>query len=281
MRPEIPEVGAFFGSLAALSIGTTELFGRKVVALSTVLTASFVLQVFASVTALISAIVLAGDWSTTDAAWGVLSGLGLAVGMGAYFVGLARSSSTVVAPMVGTLVAVVPYTYALIRGADASGLAMFGAAVAFVGLILIAIGTGQASELGAGLLWGGVAGLGYGSSVAVLVETTEASGAWPVLTQRLISMIALGVAVVATGSKLMPPAGARMSATAGGVTGGLSSVFLILGVNAGATAAIVTSSMFPAVSVVLGYLYFSDGISRRQGAGVVLALVGVALVVGG
>ena len=42
----------------------------------------------------------------------------------------------------------------------------------------------------------------------------------------------------------------------------------------------MTSSMFPMVSVLLGFVYFSDPVARRQIAGIATALLGIAFVVG-
>ena len=55
--------------------------------------------------------------------------------------------------------------------------------------------------------------------------------------------------------------------------------FLLLAVRADPTVAIVTSSIYPAVSVVIGRVFFGDFIRARQVPGIVAVLVGVILVV--
>jgi len=55
----------------------------------------------------------------------------------------------------------------------------------------------------------------------------------------------------------------------------------LLGVQADAATAVITFSMFPAFSVVIGRIFFRDPVSRLQTAGIATVLAGVAGVVGG
>ena len=81
----------------------------------------------------------ASEFTSIDMAWGALSGLGMASGLGCYFSGLKNSSATVVSPMVATLAAVIPFCYTIVRGADVSSTAVVGATVAFVGLAHVSV----------------------------------------------------------------------------------------------------------------------------------------------
>lgn len=272
-------MGALFGSAAAIFIGMSELFGRRVVAHTSAVTASVVLSFFGSVIATIAAIFIGGSWVTSDMVFGMLSGIGMAAGIGFYFVGLDRSSSTVVAPTSATVTAVLPYIYALFRGEEASPLAIIGAAIAFVGLTAIATGTFELTKLRQGLLWGGLSGLGYGGSLAMFIEVGEDSGAWAAVAQRSTSLAVVVVAALVLGAPLVPPAGTRRDAVASGSFGGMTSIFLLFGLRSDAPATIVTSSMFPLVSVIVGFLVFHDEVRRRQAVGVALALLGIGLVV--
>ena len=273
-------MGAVFGSTAAIFIGMAELFGRRVVTQASVITASVVLSLFGTVVTVIAALFLGGSWVTADMIFGVVSGLGMSAGLGFYFVGLDRSSSTIVAPTSATVTAVLPYLYALLRGEEATSLAIVGAAIAFVGLTAIATGSLDTTKLRQGLLWGGLSGMGYGASLAMFVEVGEDSGAWAAVAQRASSLLVFLAAALVVGAKVLPPSGTRRDAVASGSFGGMTSVLLVFGLRADAPAAIVTSSMFPLVSVVVGFLVFQDEVQRRQAVGVALALIGIGLVVG-
>jgi len=65
------------------------------------------------------------------------------------------------------------------------------------------------------------------------------------------------------------------------VFAGLSSVFALIGLAIDAPPTVVTQSMFPVVSVIVGILYFGDSVARRQIVGIVLVLAGIGAVVAG
>jgi len=272
-------VGAFWGSLAALGIGLSDLFGRRVVDRAGAITAALMLQVVGAVTALISVFFFASEFTQVDMAWGALSGVGMASGLGCYYRGLKESSATVVSPLVATLAAVIPYAFAIVRGSEATVLSMVGAGIAFVGLAIIAAGNGDAIGLRKGLIWGAISGLSYGAGISVLVEVSDEAGVWPAVAQRCVGTVVLGAAALLTKSLLWPPAGQRANGISGGVFAGLSSVCVLIGLGIDAPPTVVTQSMFPVFSVVVGFLYFGDSVSRRQIAGIALVLAGVAAVV--
>jgi drug/metabolite transporter (DMT)-like permease len=274
-------VGAFWGSLAAISIGLSEFFGRPIAVRSGALTPAFTMQVVGALTALVSVLFFASEWANDDMAWGALSGLGMAGGLGCYFAGLKRSSATVVSPTVATLAAVIPFVYTIVRGADLAAIAIVGAGVAFVGLAIIAAGTGDAIGLRSGMFWGVLSGCSYGFAISVLVEVSDQAGVWPAVSQRVVAAVILGTAAVLAGVPLLPEPSQRVSGWAAGVVGGLSSVFALVGLAVDAPPTVVTQSMFPVVSVVIGFLYFNDTVVPRQIAGIVLVLLGTIGVVAG
>ncbi|MEM8923815.1 MAG: DMT family transporter [Actinomycetota bacterium] len=279
-RPASPVIGAFWGTLAALGIGASDLFGRRIVQRVGPVTAAFVMQVVGAMVAAMAVTVVGGRPTLLDLLWGALSGLGMAIGLGCYFAGLAASSASVVSPIVATLLAVLPYGYALARGGEASGIAVAGAVVAFVGLALVAGGSTAADGIRAGVLWGLVSGTAYGIATGVLVEVTEAAGAWPAVSQRLAAVMALGASAAALRAPAVPPPGLRLNGLGAGVAAGLTSVFLLLGLEADAPPAVVTNSMFPVFTVAVGAAFYGDAVSRRQLVGIAVALIGIAFVVG-
>jgi drug/metabolite transporter (DMT)-like permease len=270
-------MGAFYGILTALSIGLADLFGRRVVARRGVMVAATVIQAVAVAVSALMLLVVAGRFHTDDFVIGLVSGIGMGVGLAGYFGGLARASSAVVAPLIAVLSAVIPFSYALGRGADASRWAVIGALIAFAGLLLITTGGAPSRNTRVGLAWGAMAGLGYGFGLSIIQETSEASGAWPALAQRIAACVLMIVVLVRQGP--MPLAGVRLVGLASGAAAALSTVFYLLGVQADPTPAVVTASMFPAVTVAVGRVAFHDDVSRRQVYGLGVVLLGVIGVV--
>lgn len=272
-------MAAIWGLLAAMGIGLTELFGRRVVSISGALTAAFVVQAVAAMSALASVAVVSSSLSWNGLVLGALSGVGLAIGTGCYFGGVTRSTATVVSPLAATLAAVIPFAYALARGSAISLLAIGGAILAFIGLTLIASGGSEVSAVAVGIRWGAASGLGYGLGLSVLLESAADNGAWPAVWQRLAAAIVLAVGAAATGRRFLPARGARISGMIAGAFSGAASVMYLLGIAIDPPPAVVATSMFPAFSVIIGFFFFADDVSRKQVLGIALVLLGVAGVV--
>ncbi len=117
-------MGALLGSLTALAIGVSDMFGRRVTASSSPVTASGVMQLCAALVSLLAITFVASEFRIDDVGLGAASGVGMGLGLTCYFGGLQRSSSAVVAPTVATLSAVIPYLYTLVRGTTPTLLAL-------------------------------------------------------------------------------------------------------------------------------------------------------------
>lgn len=274
-------MGALFGSLGALSIGISDLFARRVVRASTAITAAVAISVVAIGTSVLSVVLFGSTLRTGDLLIGLLSGLGLGTGLASYYAGMTRSSSTVVTPIVAALSAIIPFVYAVAAGSEASSFAFVGAAVAVVGLIVITVGGGGVHHVRAGLLWGTLSGIAYGLGFAVVIEASDGAGAWPAVGQRVAASFLTVTLAARQGSPVVPPAGARRTAVIGGSFAGMSTVLYLIGVRHDATAAVITTSMFPAASVAIGRTFFGDPVSRLQAFGVAVVLTGVVAVVAG
>lgn len=271
-------MGAVYGALTAVSIGISDLFGRRVVIRRGAVVAAMVMQGVGVVASALLLLVITSRFDNGDAALGLASGVGLGVGLWGYLGGLGVSSSAIVGPIVATMSAVIPFTYAIVRGASASAWAVVAAAVAIGGLLLITAGGGPVANIAAGVRWSVASGLGYGFGLSVIIEASEDSGAWPALTQRL-GAFALMIGVAARSEGRLPLSGVRLAGIAAGVFGALSTILYLLGVQADATPAVVTASMFPAVTVVVGRFVYGDHVTRKQVLGLVIVLLGVAGVV--
>jgi drug/metabolite transporter (DMT)-like permease len=271
-------MGALFGSLTALSIGLGDLFARRVVLRRGAVIAAMLVQGVGVVVSAIMLGVIASRFDTGDALIGLASGVGLGIGLWGYLGGLSVSSAAIVSPIVATMSAVIPFCYALVRGASASGWAVVAAVVAVAGLLLITAGGAPVANVAAGVRWSVASGLGYGFGLSIVIEATEQSGAWPAVTQRLAAF-ALMIGIAARSEGRVPLTGVRSAGIAAGVFGALSTIFYLLGVQADATPAVVTASMFPAVTVVVGRFVYADHVNRQQLIGLVVVLIGVAGVV--
>lgn len=272
-------MGALLGLLSSLMIGLSDLFGRKIVRVAGVIAGSLTLQIAAMSTALLSVLMFGGVFTVHDVLIGGVSGLCMGVALGAYYRGITVSSATIVSPVVATLSAIIPFAYAVVRGASPTLLAVVGSLIAIVGLVVITTGGGVVSfSAKEGLWWATASGITYGAAFAVVLEATDDAGPWPAVWQRVGGAAVLFLAVRQRSGTALPPKGSRVSGLLAGVFAGLCSVAYIAGVRIDASATVITASTFPAVCVVVGKLAFDDPVSRRQVVGLMVVLLGVVAV---
>jgi len=124
--------------------------------------------------------------------------------------------------------------------------------------------------------------LGFGMFFVLLQHAGSGTSAlWPVVGAR-VGSLALLLAIVLAGRRPLPWPGARMLPIAGvGLADATANTLWLLaatGSNLGVAA--VLGSLYPVATVVLGRFVLSERLSSMQGAGVALALVGIALVGG-
>ncbi len=272
-------MGALLGSLTAIAIGVSDMFGRRVTAASSPVTASAVMQLFAAVVSLLAITFVASEFRADDLALGAVSGLGMGCGLACYFGGLQRSSSAVVAPVVATLSAVIPYLYTLVRGTNPTVLALVGALVAMGGLVLVTTGGASPERVRVGMAWGAASGLAYGTGLTVVIETSAESGVWPSVGQRVGAFVLMVVLAGALRVPRVPPAGLRVFAALAGLFAAVTSLAFIAGVQIDAQPTVVTSGLFPIASVTGGWLVYGDEVSGRQVLGIGVALAGLTAVV--
>ncbi len=278
-------MGALLGAVSAICIGIADVLGRRVAETNNAISLSGLLQIVAAATAAIAVVVVPSTWIGGDVALGLASGLGLGVGLAAYFHALGGSTSTVVAPLVGTLVAVLPFAYTVGTGSSVPPVAIGGAVLALGGLAVLSSrsngATTTATQIRHGLLWGSVSGLGYGSGLTFVIETAAVSGAWPSFAQRLSAAVFTFVLAARLGLPLFPSATRRSFGLAivSGTVSGVASLSYLFGVQIDAQPTVVMASTFPAASVIGGRLVLGDEVSARQGVGVLATLAGVALIV--
>lgn len=268
-------MGLLFGLLTAVSIGCSDLFGRRLLPVHGALTTGVGLQFVAIGASLLGVLVIPSVFSIDGVTIGLLSGVGMGIGLWGYLGGLERSSSAIVAPLVATLSAVIPYGYALARGSSPSTVAVGGALVALVGLVVITMGGAAPAAFGPGVRWGLASGLGYGLGLSVVIEATDASGAWPGVGQRVSAFVMLLVLAKRSHCALTPRADLRPWLVAGGAFAALSTIFYLIGLEFDATSTVITASLFPAMSVLVGRAIYGDEVSGRQVAGLGIVLVGM------
>lgn len=270
-------LAAVLGMLSALGIGLSDLFGRRVVLAASAVTAAMAMQLFAALATLGFAIMTASDFHTGSFLWGCLSGLGMAGGITFYYLGLERSTSTLVAPIVASMSATLPYVYAVSRGTPSSSLAAAGAAVAVLGLVFVTGGAVSRERLRAGVKFGILSGLSYASAAISFIEAADVEGWWPPVGQRVSGLLVLLPVATILGRRHFPPPGQRVNGMMAGLLTAVVSVLYLASLARNAAVGSVALSTFPVFSVLIGRVFFADALQESQAVGIALVVGGMAM----
>jgi drug/metabolite transporter (DMT)-like permease len=215
--------------------------------------------------------------------YGAAAGICGAVGLAALYRGLAVGPMTIVAPISATA-AVVPVVFDLAVGDRPSRAQAAGIVLAVAGVLLASrarsAGGGRASVESVALAL--AAALSFGVLLVLLGEASEGDPYWGTLSMRATSVSLLLLAALAVRPSFA--LGERdlvvllligVLDTAGNLLFALATTRSLLSVAA------VLAQLYPIVTVLLARLVLGERVSRGQGAGVLSAFAGVALVTAG
>jgi drug/metabolite transporter (DMT)-like permease len=240
--------------------------------------------------------------------WGTLAGISGVIGVGFFYLALARGTMGIVAPLAAVIGAGLPVLVAIIGGETASISRLAGMAVALLAVVLISLPRRGRDEAERRAIRVDVAelplilmsGLGF-AGFFIGVDRASAAGAtwWPLVFVRLAGFALVTAAFLVLLLRREGPLAARATSVLGmdrlrasgrgwaavlplfvitgiGDMGGNG--FFVLARHADAfSIAVVLSSLYPVVTTVLAALLLHERLSRAQLLGVALATLSVPL----
>jgi drug/metabolite transporter (DMT)-like permease len=218
------------------------------------------------------------DVTTTDLLLGAIAGAFGLVGLVLLYSALAAGSMSVVAPIVGVLAATIPVAWDVADGGEISAIQWMGICVAIGAVLLLASGRADTSITGRVLIQAVGAALAFSVFVIAMSQTSEASGLWPLVPARTVSVV-VGFLVLATTSTVALPDG-RLLRLVGfiGITEVAAGIAIVLAVQRGPLGInAVISSLYPAFTVLAALIVLKERPGHAQVAGIVLAILAVLL----
>ena len=206
-----------------------------------------------------------------------------------------------VAPVAALVSAVLPVGVAIAQGERPGAGVIAGGLVCLIAIVLVSAqpapqGTPQEGENGEksrgggrmvasgrllALGYGVAAGAGFGLFFIFLKNAGQSGVLWPVAISRSAgTVVAFGIALV-TRTRLWPRRGAGVAGIAlvSGAIDAAANVCYVLATRAGLFGlAVVITSLYPGVTVLLARLLLGERMRWLQRAGLLLAAVGVVLV---
>jgi drug/metabolite transporter (DMT)-like permease len=130
-----------------------------------------------------------------------------------------------------------------------------------------------------GVLWGLLAGAGFGALFIGLNRAGSGGGLWPVAAAQVAALAVVTVIGAVTGHLHLPAPGARRLAAVTGVAGGSGTILYFLATQDGLLAVTaVLTSLYPAVTIVAARLFLGERLTVLRLAGLGLAAVSVGLI---
>ncbi len=275
-----------FALAAAVLYGSADFLGG---AASRRLRASSVLTVSAPAGAavLLAAALLAGGRpELAGVPWAAAAGACGGVGLIIFYAGLAAGPMRVVAPVSALVSTVLPVGVAIASG-ERPGLAVYlGGLICVLATVLVSVEKSQPDTrhppVTRGLAYGVAAGIMFGLFFVFLRVAATSGVLWPsALSRATGAVIVLGVAVWVGAPPAWRGASPRMLAAVigSGLLDAIANVCYVLATRAGLFGiAVVLTSLYPGVTVLLARLVLGERIRPVQLAGLLLAIAGIAVV---
>jgi drug/metabolite transporter (DMT)-like permease len=280
-------VGAVLALASALCYGVADFTGGLLSRRANGVAVALAGQAIGFVLTLVVApLVPAAGLGVADLLWGALSGVGTGIGMVYLYRALTHGAMSVVVPVsaVGGLALPVLVGVALL-GERPSPWSWLGIALAAPALWLVAqsraasrCGPAATTTATTATVESLVASAGIALQYVALAQAGPGAGIWPVVAGRLAATLVIVVLAVSSGARLRMSPGLTAAA---GLNGGVAALALVCYLLAArtqlVTVAVVLSSLYPVIPVLLGITALRERLTARQVAGLVGAAVAVVL----
>ncbi|MBB6626244.1 DMT family transporter [Nocardioides sp. KIGAM211] len=232
---------------------------------------------------LLLTLVTEGSPTGADLAWCVVAGLGNGFGTAFLYRGLSSGRMGVVAPISGVGAALVPVVVGLVAGERPAALVWVGIVVALPGIWLVSREPDAAApRLGAGVVDGVLAGLGFGTLFAALAQIPEEAGFLPLALNQLVAAGAVVAVAVVLRQPWVPREPRAAAGVLSGALGALATGSFMVATRSGfLTVTAVIASLYPAFTVLLAASVLREKVHRAQGVGLALCAVAIGLVASG
>lgn len=273
-------MSTLFAALSALAYGAADYSGGRATRANNVLGVLVLSQSIGLGGIVVMALVLRQPFpAPVDILWGVAAGLSGVFGLSSLYRGLAVGSAAVVSPTAALVGTGAPVVAGVLLG-EAPGLtAWLGVAVAVPAILLLSLSRGATRRFDTTSLIPGIAaGIGFGGYFILIDRTSAASGFWPLAGARCASILAVLIVAGFARRSLLVARRARGAASLAGALDMAANAFFLVAVRTGLlVTSSVVSSLYPAPTVVLARLFDGERLGARRVAGLLAALVGVAL----
>jgi len=279
-------VGVFLGLCIAAAFGSGDFLGGRSARFAPTISVIVVVQTVALAGAIAVVLAVSGTAAGHDLLLGAAAGAANVVGLGLLYRALASGRMGTVAPITAVVGAIVPVVWGLTRGERPGTVALAGVVLAVTGAAVLARQSDGTRSLAGwrSALWLAVAaGAGLGLSFVLFAATSHASGFWPVLSARTVSLVLAGAAflVIAPrrGAAVFLRGGAAWTAAGAGLCDVAANVVLVVAVRRALTVIVApVAALAPAFTVFWASVILGERLVAWQWLGLLVGLLGLVLI---
>jgi drug/metabolite transporter (DMT)-like permease len=234
--------------------------------------------------ALLVVLAVVRDVSWGSFRFGLAAGIGGAAGLALFYWALAIGTMSIVAP-ISACSAIVPFSLALAGGERPSALALAGAGLAIVGVIVASLEERRAEAPARvqAVLIAIASAVAIGVFLYFLGKGGQAGSTFSTLFgARIVSLALLAAAVGITHTSLRQPRPTLLQAGIVGAGDVTANALFALAAGRGLLSVLsVLGSLYPVATVLLAHVVLGERITGIQRLGVLCAFTGVAFVTAG
>ena len=233
---------------------------------------------------LVAAPLMGGTAEASDWLWGAAAGASGAGALVAFYHAIATTRVGVAAPVGAVVATVLQVLFGVAIGERPAPLSWLGVIVALPAIVLIT-GGGDAGDAAGravtrrALSLGVITGVGFGLFGVFISRTGDESGLWPLLGARAASILLVATVALWLARPLVPGRGVAGTALAAGSMDMVANVLFLLSIRRGLLSLVsVILALYPAMTLLLARTVLGERIVVMQGAGLVMAALGVSLI---
>ena len=238
---------------------------------------------------LLIAPLVGGHIGTTDMVLAAIGGVANGLAIIWFYAALASGPMNVVSPLTALLVAGLPLVFGLVTGEQLGAVAVGGALLAVIAVVLVSREERSAVDEGAPVRFTAKVGwltVGSGAAFAVyfvlLDQISADSGLWPLVVSRSAATALVLSTALAVGQFRMPERSAIGLALTAGLLDVVCNTAFLLALRSGLLAVVsVLTSLYPAGTVLMARIVLGERTGRVQRVGLALAAISVTLIAGG
>jgi drug/metabolite transporter (DMT)-like permease len=217
--------------------------------------------------------------SVLSCIWAGAAGLAGALGTAALYRGLSLGNSALVSPVAAVIGAGIPVVFGVALEGLPNVPQLAGFAAGLAGIWMVAsMADDQPSGQSRGAWLALAAGLGFGAFFLLIAQVEPGAVFVPLAIVKAVAFAVANICVRWRGLSLPSLRGNGVALAAGVLDAGGNAFYLLARQYTRLDVAVVLSSMYPAVTVLLASMALHERVSARQWVGVLLCVAAVALI---